>query len=204
MLTNEEIAVRRTTVGASDVPKLFNSFDNKKAQDLWEFKVGLTEHVELDNKYITFGNLTEEVCLQQYFKDFEMDGVMNERIEHTSIKSFIASTDGLVGDIPIENKGKNEKGFYALEKPERDHIIQVYAQLSCTGGDFGVIVYNCATEEDYELPLLYNPEGKQRIFTVERDDKFIEELEQRVTYFLMCMREVKRPSEKDFKEWLKC
>ena len=204
MLTNEEIAVRRTTVGASDVPKLFNSFDNKKAQDLWEFKVGLTEHIELDNKYITFGNLTEEVCLQQYFKDFEMDGVMNERIEHTSIKSFIASTDGLVGDIPIENKGKNEKGFYALEKPERDHIIQVYAQLSCTGGDFGVIVYNCATEEDYELPLLYNPEGKQRIFTVERDDKFIEELEQRVTYFLMCMREVKRPSEKDFKEWLKC
>ena len=154
MLTNEEIAVRRTTVGASDVPKLFNSFDNKKAQDLWEFKVGLAEHVELDNKYITFGNLTEEVCLKQYFKDSNTEGIMNERVEHTSIKSFIASTDGLVGDIPIENKGKNEKGFYALEKPEREHMIQVYAQLSCTGGDFGVIVYNCATEEDYELPLL--------------------------------------------------
>lgn len=198
MLTNEELAVRRVTVGASDVPKLFNSFDNKKAHDLWEFKVGLADHVELDNKYITFGNLTEEVSLQHYFREFEMDGVMNERVEHTSIKSFIASTDGLIGNVPIENKGKNEKGFLALKKPDREHIIQVYAQLSCTGGDFGVIVYNCATEEDYELPLLYNPEGKQKIFTVERDEDFIEELEQRVSYFLKCMKEKVRPSEKQF------
>ena len=203
MLTNEEIALRRITVGASDVPKLFNSFDNKSAQDLWEFKVGLADHVELDNKYITFGNLTEEVCMRHYFNNGDIkDYTLNERVEHTSIKSFISSTDGLIKDIPIENKGKNEKGYHRLKNVERSHYIQVQSQLSCTGGEYGVIVYNCATEEDYKLPLLYDKKKKKKVFKIERDEKLIKEIEQRVTYILMCMREEVRPSEKEFKEWL--
>ena len=202
MLSSEERELRRTQVGASDVSKIMN-FDNKSALNLWNEKVEDTEYEEFSNKYITFGNLTEEDCLRDYLKGSAY--TLNERIEHPIIKDFVASTDAIKdGIIPIENKGINARAWTKLDKPSKDYLIQVMAQISCLNAPYGEIVFNKAEEEDYEHPLLYEPhEDKRKVFIIDRDEQLISNIESRVEYFLMCMRESIKPSESDYKKWRK-
>lgn len=202
MLSNEEREIRRTQVGASDVPKIMN-FDNKSALNLWNEKVGDTEYEELSNKYITFGNLTEEGCLRDYMG--EKKHTLNERVEHPAIKNFVASTDAIKEErIPVENKGINARAWLKLTKPSKDYLIQVMSQIACLNAPYGEIVFNKAEEDDYEHPLLYEPSDKKRkVFVIDRDEQLITEIELRVEYFLICMQEHIKPSESDYKKWSK-
>ena len=200
MLSKEERELRKSNVGASDVPHIMN-FDLGRAHTLYRQKLGEIEIPELNNKYIVFGNITEEDCLKFYF---ESNGIknytLNERIEHPRIKNFVASTDGITGITPIENKGKNENGWLKLKKPEKDHVIQVTAQMACLQTLQGKIIYNRATEEDYEHPILYEPsKEKQKVFTIDLDEKLLKEIELRVQYFLECLQDKTLPDEAYFK-----
>lgn len=196
MLNNEERVLRKSQIGASDIHKIFN-FDNKGAIELWKEKVGLKELSDFNNQYMTAGNLLEEDCLVYFFNKHDIKGYeLNKRIEHEKIKNFVVSTDGLNGDIPIENKTINARDFATLDKPSRNYYIQLQAQLSCTKGDYGYIVYNMVDNESLEDPINYKPSDiKQESFKVEKDIELIAEIESRVEYFLWCVEYHREPSE---------
>ncbi len=199
MLNEFERNERMHQLGASDIHKIFN-FNNKGAFDLWQEKMGLIEKPQIETRSMTAGNLLEEDCLVFFFNRKSItDYVLNERVEHRDIKNFVVSTDGLFGNIPVENKTKNMDGFAKMTSPERNHILQLHAQMSCLNADRGYIVYNAVTEEDLINPLMYIPsELKQEVFEIKADADVIREIESRSKYFLWCVEYKRRPTEQDY------
>lgn len=195
MLTKEQAIERLGQVGASDVPHLFN-FDNKKPKDLWKEKTKQRELTFFENKYTIFGNITEYPCLKHFHILNKGDMSYGSRVEHKYIKNFVSSTDGLLNGVPVENKTiKEEK--YKEGMMNKQYYIQLQSQIACTGVNKGYILYNLASEEDYEHPILYEP--RQRVHIYDSDEKIIEEIESRVSYFLECMYKVEEPTEKGYK-----
>ena len=199
MLNEFERNERMHQLGASDIHKIFN-FNNKGAFDLWQEKMGLIEKPQIETQSMTAGNLLEEDCLVFFFNRKSIkDYVLNERVEHRDIKNFVVSTDGLFGDIPVENKTKNMDGFAKMTSPERNHILQLHAQMSCLNADHGYIVYNAVTDEDLINPLMYIPsELKQEVFEIKANIDLIKEIESRAKYFLWCVEYKRRPTEQDY------
>ncbi len=199
MLNELERNERLNQLGASDMHKLFN-FNNKGAQDLWREKIGEITRDEITTKVFTAGNLLEEDCLNYYFKQKGIhDYKLNERVAHPSIENFVVSTDGTYNGIPVEHKTINIEKFKTLDKPERNHYIQVHAQACCLQSEQGIIVYSAVTEEDLENPLLYQPSSLlQEEFVIELDQDLIAAIESRAEYFLWCVKYKKRPSEQEY------
>lgn len=199
MLNKEERELRKTQIGASDIHKIFN-FDNKGAYDLWAEKVGLKELSEFENKYMLAGNILEEDCLIYFFNKNDIKGYeLNKRIEHNKIKNFVVSTDGLFENIPVENKTINARDFSKLSKPHKKYYIQLQAQLSCTRGDYGYLVYNMVDDAVLNDPINYTPSDiTQESFKIEKDIQLIAEIEERVEYFLWCVLYHREPSEADY------
>ena len=200
MLNSEERELRKKQVGASEVYKLFN-FDNQTLQSLYNQKIGVEESVEIDNEYVRAGNILEEDCIKFYLqKNNIKEYVLNQRFEHSRIPNFVASTDGFT-TIPIEIKTVGLEKFTKIIKSEQEknHYIQVQAQMSCSGTDTAVIVYFGLTDYDRQFPLEYTPnEFSMNPIGVWRDDELIKEMESRVKYFLWCVEHQWKPSEKDY------
>ena len=200
MLNSEERELRKKQVGASEVYKLFN-FDNQTLQSLYNQKIGVEESVEIDNEYVRAGNILEEDCIKFYLqKNNIKEYVLNQRFEHSRIPNFVASTDGFT-TIPIEIKTVGLEKFTKIIKSEQEknHYIQVQAQMSCSGTDTAVIVYFGLTDYDRQFPLEYTPnEFTMFPIGIWRDDELIKEIESRVQYFLWCVEHQWKPSEKDY------
>lgn len=200
MLNSEERELRKKQVGASEVYKLFN-FDNQTLQSLYNQKIGVEESVEIDNEYVRAGNILEEDCIKFYLqKNGIKEYVLNKRFEHSNISNFVASTDGFT-TIPIEIKTVGLEKFAKIIKSEQEknHYIQVQAQMSCSGTDTAVIVYFGLTDYDRQFPLEYIPnEFTMFPIGIWRDDELIKEIESRVKYFLWCVEHQWKPSEKDY------
>lgn len=201
MLNSEERELRKKQVGASEVYKLFN-FDNQTLQSLYNQKIGVEESVEIDNEYVRAGNILEEDCIKFYLqKNGIKEYVLNRRFEHSQIPNFVASTDGFT-TIPIEIKTVGVDKLVKIiseDKIERNHYIQVQAQMSCTNTDSGIIIYFGLTDYDRSFPLEYTPnEFSMNPIGVWRDDELIKEMESRVKYFLWCVEHQWKPSEKDY------
>lgn len=210
MLTPEEWEQRKQQVGASDVPKLFN-FDNLGAKRLWRQKVGLEEIVQFENQYTIAGNITEEPCLQYAFEKIGIDNyTLDDRVEHPSIPNFVVSLDGYIVDdnIPVENKSikhssyaRNIVRFNERGLEDTTYYRQLQAQISALNASGGWLIYNVLQDSDYDNPILYEPsEFKQERRYYKRDDKMIQEIENRVRYMLRCMQTETEPSEKEYKE----
>lgn len=199
MLNEFERNERMHQLGASDIHKIFN-FNNKGAFDLWQEKMGLIEKPQIETRSMTAGNLLEEDCLVFFFnRKGIIDYTLNERIEHAEIKNFVVSTDGIFGITPVENKTTKMSKFATLSSPERNHYLQLHAQMSCLGSEKGYIVYNAVTDEDLNNPLLYVPsELKQEVFEIKADIDLIKEIESRAKYFLWCVEYKRRPTEQDY------
>lgn len=199
MLNEFERNERMHQLGASDIHKIFN-FNNKGAFDLWQEKMGLIEKPQIETRSMTAGNLLEEDCLVFFFnRKGIIDYTLNERIEHAEIKNFVVSTDGVFSTTPVENKTTKMSKFATLSSPERNHYLQLHAQMSCLGSEKGYIVYNAVTDEDLNNPLLYVPsELKQEVFEIKADIDLIKEIESRATYFLWCVEFKRTPSEQDY------
>lgn len=200
MLNSEERELRKKQVGASEVYKLFN-FDNQTLQSLYNQKIGVEESVEIDNEYVRAGNILEEDCIKFYLqKNNIKEYVLNQRFEHSRIPNFVASTDGFT-TIPIEIKTVGLEKFAKIIKSEQEknHYIQVQAQMSCSGTDTAVIVYFGLTDYDRQFPLEYTPnEFTMFPIGIWRDDELIKEMESRVKYLLWCVEHQWKPSEKDY------
>lgn len=201
MLNSEERELRKSQVGASEVYKLFN-FDSQTLQSLFLQKIGIEEVPELDNEAIRAGNILEEDCIMFYLEKNNIKAyVLNKRFEHSTIKNFVASTDGF-SIIPIEIKTVGMEKFIKVcseNKPDKNHYIQCQAQMSCSGTDSSVIVYFGLTNYDRQFPLEYVPnEFTMHPIGIWRDDELIQEMEERVKYFLWCVQYHWTPSEKDY------
>ena len=200
MLNSEERELRKSQVGASEVYKLFN-FDNQTLQSLFKQKIGVEDVPEFDNEYIRAGNILEEDCIKFYLeKNGIKEYTLNQRFEHSTIPNFVASTDGFA-NIPIEIKTVGMEKFVKISatEQEKNHYIQVQAQMSCSGTDSAVIVYFGLTDYDRQFPLEYTPsEFTMHSIVVFRDDELIQEMEERVKYFLWCVQYHWTPSEKDY------
>ncbi len=198
---------RKTQLGASEVSKIFN-FNNKGAKDLWREKIGELARREFSNKYTVAGSLIEDEALKFYFNANHItDYVINKRVEHKEIKGLVASCDAVASldnftNTPVENKTMQFNKFVELTSKNisRNHIIQVQTQIACCDSPFGVIVFNGIEEDEYEHPLLYNPNHlKQISFNIKRDDKMVKEIESRAKYFLWCVKYKREPTEKEYK-----
>lgn len=209
MLSPADWEERKSQVGASDVPKLFN-FDNKGAKDLWKEKIGLIDKPMFENRYTQAGNIIEEPCLMYAFDKLGIENYsMDDRIEHPDIPGFVVSLDGLDVDnnIPVENKGikhttytHNASRFNDRGLEDTTYYRQLMSQVGALNAPGGWLIYNVLQEEDYEHPIMYEPnEIVQERRWHERNDKLIKEIESRVKYFLKCMREETEPSEEKYK-----
>ena len=216
MLSAEEREERKKQLGASDIHKILN-FDTQALQDLFEKKLGLQEYQELENDAITSGNILEEECLIFYANSNNVSLVLNERLEHPSIKNLVVSLDAREEEssIPVENKVINENTFkrwiakrsynatygeIKLNIP-KDYYCQLQIQIAVLGTKKGVLNVNTLTDEEQEDPLnvvITDLHNKQIV--IKRDDKLINELEDRAIYFLNCLKYKKRPSEIEYLE----
>lgn len=201
MLNSEERKLRKKQVGASEVYKLFN-FDNQTLQSLYNQKIGVEESVEIDNEYVRAGNILEEDCIKFYYhKKNITEFILNKRYEHEEILNFVASTDGFdVMPTEIKTVGIDKLIKIIKEnKPERNHYIQVQAQMSCTDTNEAVIIYFGLTDYDRSFPLEYVPsEFTMHEILVSRDDELVQEIESRAKYFLWCIEYHWQPSERDY------
>jgi len=199
MLNETERNERLNQLGASDIHKIFN-FNNKGALDLWMEKMGLLERKEFDSVSMNAGNLLEEDCLKFFFDSKNIkDYTLNRRVEHSKIENFVVSLDGEYSFIPVENKTIRMDKFAVLTKPERNHYLQIHAQMACLNSNEGYIVYNAVKEEDLENPLNYKPSVlSQEIFHITADKELIQEIESRASYFLWCLKYKRTPSEQHY------
>ena len=216
MLSEQERLERRSQIGASEIYKLLN-FDTQQAQDLFDLKMGLKEHVELDNDAITAGNILEEDCLDYYENSNNCELLRNERIEHPKIKGLVVSLDARekATSIPVENKVIKEdvwlswhakRSYNALYEDIKLNIPKAYycqlqIQIATLGVEIGKLNVNTLTQEEQENPIevvITEIHNKQVI--IYRDDELIEELEKRAKYMLHCIKYKRRPSENDYLE----
>ena len=112
MLSIKEKEERKKQIGASEIHLLLN-FDSQSCQDLWESKIGLCDSPDIETDSIIAGNILEEDCLKYYEETNNCELILNERIEHKSIKGLVASLDAREKEtsIPIENKVVNERTY---------------------------------------------------------------------------------------------
>ncbi|EOZ2853509.1 YqaJ viral recombinase family protein [Listeria monocytogenes] len=216
MLSAAEREIRKNQIGASEIHKLLN-FDTEAAQDLFEQKVGLQDYPELDNDAMTAGNILEEQCLEYYAKSNSVQIIMNERIEHKSIKGLVASLDArdITRGIPVENKAINQTvwdswiakrsgnatwGNIKLNIPKH-YYCQLQTQINVVGSKYGILNVNTLTDEEQENPIsvvITDIHNKQIV--IDRNDELINELDLRAKYMLDCIKYKYRPSEQDFLE----
>lgn len=202
MLSAEQWEERKNQVGASDVHCLLN-FDNKTPKNLWREKTGQTEQSFFESKYTVFGNIVEEPCLMFFFKQNKGSYELDKRVPHKYIDRFVSSTDGMLNGVPIENKTIKVEN-YTDGMMKKQYYTQLQAQISCMGATHGYIVYNTATDEDYEHPLLYEPSDKtQFVQRYDRDDELIDEIEKRVRYFIICIDKNIEPTERQYELYAK-
>ena len=216
MLSEQEREIRKKQVGASEIHKLLN-FDTEAAQDLFDQKVGLQDYPELDNDAIIAGNILEEQCLEYYAKSNNVQIVMDERIEHKSIKGLVASLDArdITRGIPVENKAVNQNvwngwiakrafnakcGDIKLNIP-RAYYCQAQTQIDVIDADYAILNVNTLTDEEQEDPIsvVITDLHNKQVF-INRDVALIKELELRASYMLDCIKYKYRPSETDFLE----
>lgn len=216
MLSLEERETRRKQIGASEIHKLLN-FDNQDCQDLWELKIKLQDYYEIDNDATIAGNILEEDCLKFYSDSTGKELILNERIEHKTIKGLVASLDAREAEtsIPVENKVINEKtwtdwiakrSWNAIYEDIKLNIPKIYycqvqIQMAVLEVEKGILNVNTLTDEEQEDPInvtITDLHNKQ--VPIERNNELIRELEKRASYMLDCIKYKLRPSEQDYLE----
>lgn len=169
MLSDKEKEERRNWIGASEVGKILGVDDFGTDYQVWAEKKGLLEDWK-GNEATALGNLFEKPILD--YAENELGSLArNVRVAHRSLplvatldaqcvdsyRPVEAKTTGLVGRI---NPHFGEPG--TDEVPDT-YLVQVYAQLLCTGADIGY------------LYALIPGRGIQR-YEVERNDVLLDKI----------------------------
>lgn len=217
MLNKKEREERKKQIGASEIYKILN-FNSKQAQDLWEYKIGLKEQENFTNNSMMAGNILEEDNLKFYEKKYNVDLILNERIEHPKIKGLVVSLDSREREtnIPVENKIINEKTYQEwlakktynaitdfeekLNIP-KSYYCQIQTQMAVLNSEIGKLNIATLTDEEVIDPLNVKiTDIHNKVAIVFQDIKLQEELLKRAEYLLGCIKHKKRPNELEFLE----
>lgn len=136
------LAVRRTGLGASDIPSLLGCGFLTPAE-VWAQKRGLPIPESIDNvERVRWGNVMEPITIQEYSQPYysgrpaTRSGVMYRSIEHTWLTATLDATTEHPehGTIPLEVKGLDAFRAETWQDgpPERVYM-QVQTQMLVTG-----------------------------------------------------------------------
>jgi len=178
MPVEEWLALRKRSIGASEVAVLLGLNPYKTTYQLWEEKILDGPLEQIHNDAIDFGNKLEEIVAQTYAERAQRKVIRDNKIRvHPEIDFFTCNLDRVILPIDGEGRGvlecKTASGFasgsWESEVPPM-YYTQVQAQLAITGYKWGA------------LALLVDGR-KFKSFEIERDEKFIRSLVQIVSDF---------------------
>ncbi len=180
------LASRTTAIGASEVAALFSVngvclSPYTSLYALWLQKTGQLEPEELDGEWIELGNVLEPAIANLYARRTGRtlwQGGPFAVAQHSTLPFFRATPDRWVIDAPDRNTPgllqiKNANAFKAhdWDQGPPDYIeCQVQAEMAVTGREWNSVA-----------PLIGGSTFK--VFDVERNLAFIEELEEQVRWF---------------------
>lgn len=111
MLTAEQLELRKTTIGASEIASIAGVNPWKSAHDVWMDKMGYTEGVE--NLRTRAGELAEPAILAQYCEELGVEIERPGTIIHPTEPWMSATPDGLVIGQSVSVEAKFV-GFHAV------------------------------------------------------------------------------------------
>lgn len=171
-LTREEwLAMRKHSIGASDVAVLLNLNPHKTAYQLWEEKILSSPLAEVDNDAVHFGNKLEDTVAQEYAERTGRKVIRDNKIRvHPECEFFTCNLDRIILPANGEGRGVLEcktAASYTVRSWDTEvppmYYTQVQAQLAITGYKWGA------------LALLVDGRSFTS-FEIERDDKFAGQL----------------------------
>lgn len=177
------LAARTSGIGASEVSALFGLSPWQSMFTLWAEKTGLATPVEVDEDYLTWGQLQEEPVAKFYEirtgRKVWTGGSPYCIAQHPTLSMLRCTPDRLVvsaPDIGMDSPGGMQIKAAAWfmehdwqEGPPPHVRIQVQTEMACTGACW------------WSVPVYLG--GKFRNFDVMRDDAMIAEIEAQVSWF---------------------
>ena len=170
----EWLAERRKSVGASESPKVFDA-----PLDVWQRKLGLAPDVE-QTEPMEIGKLMEPVIQTLYTRRTGREiAAVQKFVRHPGYPYMTATLDAVASDgrlVEFKNAGAwaREWGDSHTDEIPEPYLIQVQHQMACTGA------------EVVDVAALIG--GNQfRVYTVERHDWLIGQIEARVAEFWECV-----------------
>lgn len=168
MPTEDWLALRKHSVGASDVATLLHLNPYKTIYQLWEEKIAEAPLAQIDNDATHFGNKLEETVAQEYAERSGRKILRDNKIRvHPDCEFLTCNLDRVI--LPMNGEGRGVlECKTSLSQVVRNwdaeippmYYTQVQTQLAITGWKWGV------------LALLVD--GRTfSTFDIERDDKFI-------------------------------
>lgn len=172
--TTEWLELRKTKIGASDVPIILGISPFKTALTLWKEKMGLLPNIQ--TSAMRRGHEMEGEALKSYNQKTG-NLCLPKVVLHPEHDFLMASLDGLSfeGMMQVEIKCPGQKDHDLAKKGEIPpyYYAQIQAQLACTGNP----------RADY---YSYR-EGEGILIPVDRDDDFIETMYPKLEEFYTCM-----------------
>lgn len=163
--------------GASETALIMSNHRNKTYQTFLKQKAGLIEREELDNKYITAGNVLEHLIIDYIAFKYDLSIEKDKQcfdIENNLRVNLDGNTSECVYEIKTRTNGKR----FSDKKPPKNYWQQVQVQMYASGVRQGKLVVLYLYEEDYELENMLGFEIKDEnvvIYDIECDPDFIKE-----------------------------
>lgn len=176
----EWLQYRSTRIGASDVAAICG-LATKSAYALWAEKSGL---VDPEPQTLSMARgLALECMISDAYKaetGYELQALAPYTVyEHATIPRMFCTPDRMRHHYTcvVELKSLGAQRSMRWEgQPYQEHIVQLQAQLACTGCPSGELVY-----------YIDRGDGEIAIFPFDRHDRMIGLIEQAVTKFLECV-----------------
>jgi putative phage-type endonuclease len=166
----DEYRAKQAGIGGSEVGAILGVNQWKTRFTLWLEKTGQKEHEQVDNEFVTWGNLLEPIIKKQFseetgFKCFKNNFVL----QHSEYDFMIANLDGEVIDPAFSGRGVLEvkttsewnRKEWEGEKVPLSYMAQMQHYLAVTGYEYGYLVVLIGG-------------NKMRYWLVERDETLIE------------------------------
>jgi len=180
MLTTEQLQVRRSGVGASEVAAVLGMSPWRTRVDVWCDKVGIGENRE--NDAMRAGNRLEDAVADWYADEYKvLLQRCNETLRHPKFPWALATPDRFVltagrrrkrvCEIKTVGHFGDDWGPEGSDEFPVYYLIQVQWQLAVTGMDEAVLV------------AFFLDQRKLRVYTVKRNDDLISSMLEEVGEF---------------------
>ena len=151
-------------IGGSDVASILGIQPSyaKSAFTLWLEKTGQKEKEDVDNEFITWGNLLEPVIRKQFAKETGFKVTQNNFVlQHDEHNFMIANIDGEVFDPNQKGRGRSRNQNYKRMEQKRvggrPCAVAVYGTSATLFSSYGLCLclHSCFNRREQITPLVY-------------------------------------------------